>query len=432
MDPPVDCDDIAAALNAGRPDVVITMRCGARLGHILRGETDPLDVLFSNGQLGEAAALYTSTPLSNAFNSTIGELLATLSSRIPAGHPVRVLEIGAGTGGTTTSVLPYLPADRTEYVFTDLGRSFVERAKQVFADSGPRMKYQILDIERDPAEQGVACGAFDIVIASNVLHATGNLVESLRHAHKLLRPGGALVVFECILPQRWFDLTFGLTEGWWRFAGRDSRRKYTLLQNKGWDEAMAEAGFGNRSAVLRDDLPQPAYAILTGVAGQVSTGDLCVIFDDETELTSQLAGKLRDSGRRCLRVRRGESYTTSDDGVTIRAESAADYVRMLRDCGIGRGHTGAVDCSPVGGQPVRQRLWGGPCCGPAARLPQRALPRAGLDLARCVGHLLLDRDQQHSVRRARRSTPDSSFHRVGACARHRRRTSPKPLCVSRS
>jgi hypothetical protein len=80
-------EDIGTLENFGaeRPEVTITMRCGHNLARILRGEADPLDVLFPGGERRDAAALYTSTPLSKAFNSTIGEMLASLASRIPVG-----------------------------------------------------------------------------------------------------------------------------------------------------------------------------------------------------------------------------------------------------------------------------------------------------------------------------------------------------------
>ena len=74
-----------------------------------------------------------------------------------------------------------------------------------------------LDIERDPALQGLASSGFDIIVAANVLHATADLVQVMKHVRSLLAPGGVLLMIEGVSPEPWVDLTFGLTDGWWRF-----------------------------------------------------------------------------------------------------------------------------------------------------------------------------------------------------------------------
>ena len=75
----------------------------------------------------------------------------------------------------------------------------------------------MLDIERDPQEQGFESGAYDIVIAANVLHATADLRQTMTNVSRLLAPGGLLVLAEAVKTELWTNLTFGLTEGWWRF-----------------------------------------------------------------------------------------------------------------------------------------------------------------------------------------------------------------------
>ena len=81
-----------------------------------------------------------------------GAVTAAIAALPPAAR-LRVLEIGAGTGGTTTYVLPLLPGDRVEYTFTDLSPLFLERAAEQFA-AYPFMRRALLDIERDPALAG--------------------------------------------------------------------------------------------------------------------------------------------------------------------------------------------------------------------------------------------------------------------------------------
>ena len=129
-------------------------------------------------------------------------------------------------GSTTQSSDLY--ADKVRYTFTDVSPFFVARAREKFARS-PFMRFLPLDIERAPASQQIETGQHDIVIAANVLHATTDLRQTLRHVRSTLAPGGLLVLLEMTNKEWWIDLTFGMTDGWWRFQDRDLRPDYPLL-----------------------------------------------------------------------------------------------------------------------------------------------------------------------------------------------------------
>ena len=160
---------------------------------------------------------------------------------------MRVLEVGAGTGGTTAYVLPNLPSTGVEYVFTDVSTLFLHKARQKF-EQFPFVAYQTLDIERDPVEQGYAPHQYDVVVASNVLHATVDLRRTLGHVKELLASDGLLVFVEGTGPARWVDLIFGLTEGWWKFADTDLRPSHPLLSRARWISLLGEIGLGDAVA----------------------------------------------------------------------------------------------------------------------------------------------------------------------------------------
>jgi acyl transferase domain-containing protein/SAM-dependent methyltransferase/NADP-dependent 3-hydroxy acid dehydrogenase YdfG len=218
-------------------------RCGEALARVLRGEQDPLQLLFPGGSFAEAHKLYVESPYARTYNGALAAAIGAATARLPAHARLRVLEIGGGTGGTTGTVLPLLDAARTEYTFTDLSPLFLERAAERFG-AYPFVKHQLLDIERDPSTQGFANGRYDVVIAANVLHACADLGQALAHARALLADGGQLLLLEGLTRSRWVDLTFGLTEGWWRFTDSALRTDYPLLARAAWPALLERHGFG--------------------------------------------------------------------------------------------------------------------------------------------------------------------------------------------
>ena len=203
---------------AMRIELTLLGRCGPSLPGVLRGHLDPLTLLFPGGDDSDALALYAGSPWSRALNQAlagaVGDLVAWRGDK-----PIRVLEIGGGTGAATAMLLPLLPAG-SEYVFTDVSRRFTREAETRFGGIVART----LDLERDPVAQGFAPGSFDLLVAANVMHATAELRVSLRHVACLLAPDGVLAMIEATGSLAWGDLTFGLTDGWWRFIDRDIRR----------------------------------------------------------------------------------------------------------------------------------------------------------------------------------------------------------------
>src|SRR3546814_869785 len=70
----------------------------------------------------------------------------------------------------------------------------------------------------------------------------------------MLAPGGLLLLVERTQPQVWWDIVFGLTEGWWRFRDTDLRPDHPLLPADGWRSVLIEEGFGETVAVAADEI----------------------------------------------------------------------------------------------------------------------------------------------------------------------------------
>ncbi|RYP54562.1 hypothetical protein DL768_000622 [Monosporascus sp. mg162] len=168
---------------------------------------------------------------------------------------LKILEIGAGTGGTTAAILPILRSEYDErmyfsYTYTDISSGFFVAAKERFREFDA-IDYRVLDISKDPLSQGFEAHSFDLIVAANVIHATPNLAESLSHVHTLLAPKGRLFLQELDPPTKWINYVMGTLPGWW-LGEREGRVEEPYLPPKKWEKYLTEAGFDGLEAVLND------------------------------------------------------------------------------------------------------------------------------------------------------------------------------------
>lgn len=304
--------------------------CGERLAACLRGLQDPLELLFGGGAAGAANRLYREAPDNRAMNHLVRQALRGFVAQLPETRGLRVLEVGGGTGDTSAWLLPELPAERTEYVFTDLGAAFLAQARQNFAEYG-FVSCRPLDIEHPPAEQGFAEGQYDLVIAANVLHATRSLPDALRHVRQLLAPGGTLLLYEVTSRWRWTDLSFGLTDGWWCYA--DQRAGHPLLSPEQWRALLPSCGFAKVEALPEGQgLGQSVFLAQADAAGPNRAGTGWLLFGEGCDWLDPLAQWLEQRGAATLRATWGERYQRTGAGRwTLRAGSVEDCRRLLAE-----------------------------------------------------------------------------------------------------
>jgi len=162
---------------------------------------------------------------------------------------MRVLDIGCGVGGPARSLAEHFGC---RVVGVDLAQSFIDAAAALTQHVGlaERVGFQY----GDALDLPFAAGCFDAAV---MLHLTMNIVDKaglLREAHRVLKPGGRLAIWEVclgdgevIFPVPWAD-----DAAFSHLASMDDLR--ALLQESGfesieWQDATEEAAHWVRQRV---------------------------------------------------------------------------------------------------------------------------------------------------------------------------------------
>ncbi|WP_338270100.1 SDR family NAD(P)-dependent oxidoreductase [Corallococcus caeni] len=220
----------------------------SRAHEVLRGELLPTEVLFPDSSSALVEAYYRGHPLADYFNRLVAIMCRWFVEerrRSGSQEPVRILEVGAGTGSTTAFVLEALKdVGAVEFVFTDVGLGFVNAARKQFGAAYPFATFQVLDVEKRPEAQGLVPGSFDLVMGTNVLHATKNIRRTLEQVKVLMKHHGWLAISELTDVPEYTTLTFGFLKGWWLFEDvADRLPDAPLLSIPGWSAALQDTGF---------------------------------------------------------------------------------------------------------------------------------------------------------------------------------------------
>jgi acyl transferase domain-containing protein/acyl carrier protein len=221
--------------------------CVGHYAQALSGQVEAISVLYPDGTFDPVRPIMKNrSRFSNVAVclSLAGEIVRDMAQS--RGSRLRILEVGGGSGKLTQRVVPGLRDQDVEYHFTDIGKSFVVHAEQDALHQGHDfMTFGLLDISKDPAEQGYEKYSFDVILAFDVIQATKDLMGTMEHLNTLLKPNGILLIVEAVWVPRWSPLIFGLAEGFWYFA-QDEARKHLLLPGlnpEQWEDVFWRQGF---------------------------------------------------------------------------------------------------------------------------------------------------------------------------------------------
>ncbi|MFC4852683.1 SDR family NAD(P)-dependent oxidoreductase [Actinophytocola glycyrrhizae] len=318
------------------PDLTLACRTGLHLAGLLRGERDVQEILLPTHGSDTLAHFHGLSPTTRPAHGAAAATMRSLVAAWPPDRPLRVLEVGAGTGALTAALLPVLPPERTQYVLTDASPSFLVPAQARFARYD-FVEYRTFDLDSPDVEPGT----FDVVVAANALHMAADLRAALHALGAALTDHGLLLLVENHdLPM--VALPFGLVPGFWSMTDRDLRPTSPLLPPARWRELLAANGFRSPHVV---DTGMCSVAItrrgpraepLPPVPLAAPSGRFVVVAEDgsRTGVAAAVADTLAEQG---ADVVRGDPHTDaacwlggpSTDVVLVLAESGADPADAL-------------------------------------------------------------------------------------------------------
>ncbi|KAI0190622.1 putative polyketide synthase [Xylaria flabelliformis] len=211
--------------------------------HLFHEETNLPELMTDNYHLDE---LYTTGVIAVGAKAQLQHLVNIHAHKNPR---MRILELGGGTGGSTTAVLDTLLSKtyfrRFEgYTFTDSTEWCVANAQTMLAGHSG-ITFQVFDIEHDPEVQGFAPGSFDLVIAARSLGRSVNVATALRNIYSVLRSGGSLIFTELMHKRLSLDMLSRSFTGFWD-------EEHRIRDASEWNRSLTDSGFLSAQVMLDD------------------------------------------------------------------------------------------------------------------------------------------------------------------------------------
>ncbi len=328
------------------PEALLCSATCAALGPIMRGEKEAVQVLFTGGGAELLDQFYGDGLVTSPWLAAIATAVAAAARDLPEGRDLRILEIGAGTGGLASQVLPLLQRGVHSYIFSDVSAAFFPAARQKLA-AFPEVEFKTFDLEKSGSEQDFALGSFDLILGTNVIHAVRDVKDALGNIRDLLTAGGSLFFVDVATPHLWLNAVFGLTSGWWRFTDYVLRPHHPLLRREQWEEVLLQSGFSETASLAglirsrggesliglmaRKAWTEPVVTAEQEMVTPMETSWL--IIADSSGLGDALAAQLALNGCRCRIAHRGNDFAeTSEDHFTLRAEVPEDWQHLITAC----------------------------------------------------------------------------------------------------
>jgi SAM-dependent methyltransferase len=283
---PPDFAEVAAELAAREPGTAVAAEILRTLldeaKRFFAGEATGDEILFGPDQLPLWLKYFSNDNLLYAINNTVGaEALSRLAP--PDGGAFEILEIGGGCGSAAQHALRTLGERITRYRFTEVAETFARHGDKAAREAGAAstvVETARLDMTLPWADQGVEPGTFDVVYSVNCFHVAPDLDFVVKEAARALKPGGTVVVSECVRPTKRarpihaeiiFDFLDSFTDV---VTDPQKRPTHGFLTPAAWQATFEEAGLGDVTVLPDVDRIAEKYPdfVVGAVLARAKTG----------------------------------------------------------------------------------------------------------------------------------------------------------------
>jgi acyl transferase domain-containing protein/SAM-dependent methyltransferase len=289
------------------------LEIGQNIVELFTGQKGIIEVLSQDDLL---------TRLFAAANTT--KKTAFLKSMAHARPALRTLELGGSTGQFTSSLIKDLSLHNGvslyhKHTFADPSPTSLADARKRF-QGVENIEFRVLDVGTDPAEQGFKDDdKFDLIVATNYVHATASLSGSLANIRKLLAPGGRLLLQELSMESKWINCILGFLDDWW-LGVNDGRTDEPYVSPDRWEVELKRAGFAAPAVVLDSPAPHQTSAVMIAKLEEDVITDVnkCVTvlaYDRDGKNVSAVSQKLESRGYTVNKCQFGDEVAPKSDHV---------------------------------------------------------------------------------------------------------------------
>ena len=282
-------------LSQGIPEYMHTIvgyivKIREKLPDILLGKSDPMaEIFFEGGNISNGINIYRNSIVGKIFGSLAAELTKLIAGK-NSEKTFRILEVGAGVGGTTDYIIRHIKSmSGVSYTFTDLSDVFLDEARQRYRDCD-FVDYRIFDINKHPYVQNMPLHSFDLIIGANVFHDAHNIDSVMEEMQLLLADNGMLMIIEATANTAAQMITAGFIEGLTAYEDDRLETDLPAYSEKQWNDSLVKSFYTNPVMFPQNDISREIIhtsLILTRTRLKYSSAD-------ETAVTDSLKEKIPD------------------------------------------------------------------------------------------------------------------------------------------
>ncbi len=252
------------------PEEIYSVKLLARVyGFIIsfiRGKVFPEEILFPWGSFELVEQFYKNSNMYN-YGSQILAYCLNEVIKYKFKRPVKILEVGSGTGEATESVLNVCEDYIDKLYFTDILKTFVKIGKDKFKSRGDLIEYKKFDITKEPEKQKLNQKDFDIIFAVNTIHATDDVIKSLQNIYNLLNDNGVVLITEMTAEKgqlhRFLEFTWGILPSYHKYKDTELRQGSPVLTTEKWADVLKKVNFRDVFTAPKIDTKYSNYGAVT-------------------------------------------------------------------------------------------------------------------------------------------------------------------------